>query len=185
MVLIRAALTALGLCAASCVAARVTGPPALVSAAGRVDVPALVSGARLTVLVFASPDCDVLTAHLGRLSDLSREYAIRGVQLLLVEPAPAGASPPAIEARPSSLALWADEDGRLARVLGAEYSTESFVLDAAGAVRYRGPIDADRAHLRAGTLPRLRRALDALLADRPVPDPRGEALGCRLHLGGP
>jgi hypothetical protein len=74
-----------------------------------------------------------------------------------------------------------DPGGVLARALGAEYATESFVLDAAGAVRYHGGLDSDRKQLHDDARPFLQDALDDLLAGKPLRTAESKALGCALQ----
>ena len=73
-----------------------------------------------------------------------------------------------------------DPDALLADALHAEYATYSVVLDAAGAIRYRGGIDSDKSFLRDDAIPYLRDALDDLLAGAAPRRAETEALGCVL-----
>jgi hypothetical protein len=74
-----------------------------------------------------------------------------------------------------------DTGGTLARALGAEYATESFVLDGAATVVYHGGLDSDRKQLHEDARPFLRNALDDLLAGKPLRTAESKALGCALQ----
>ncbi|MCL4401285.1 MAG: hypothetical protein M1436_01285, partial [Acidobacteria bacterium] len=61
----------------------------------------------------------------------------------------------------------------------AQVTPESFVLDKSGAIRYHGSIDDSQVPARV-TDQRLRKALDSLLAGRPVVPDRTKAFGCTI-----
>jgi hypothetical protein len=145
---------------------------------------ALLSRARFTVLVFYSPDCHCLTAHEARLRDLEAIYRSRDVQFFWIH-SEVGASPArdAAEgrARGYTFPILEDPGAREARRFGARYATYSVLVDAAGAVHYRGGVDSDRIHLTADAEPYLRNALDDVLAGRAVRVSEGRVLGCSLR----
>ena len=138
---------------------------------------------RFTVVVFYAATCPCFAAHVDRLQRLATEFGPQGVGFLVVdserhtarEPAP----PPLVA---PALPLFRDEDGRLARNLGALYATESYVVDAHGSIRYRGGIDSDRKHLRVDTQPFLRQALLKLVSGNAPALASSKALGCALKL---
>jgi len=91
------------------------------------------------------------------------------------------------EARPekvpgTELPVLRDEGGRLARRLGAQYATESFVFDGNGQLRYRGGIDDQRKYLGPNPRPHLRDALLHLLDNSAPAYASAKALGCALRL---
>jgi peroxiredoxin len=142
------------------------------------------SQARLMVLFFFANHCPCQAAHDARLRDLYALYHARGVDFLAVDSeigasAPRDAAEAAARAYPFPILI--DQGGSLARRLGAEYATEAFVIDRAGAVQYHGGIDSDKLHLHADATPFLREALDDLIADRPPRRAEGKALGCALE----
>ncbi len=94
---------------------------------------------------------------------------------------PAGEPTPAFLAD-TALPVFADDSGRLARRLNAEFATETFVFDAAGTVRYQGGIDDDRRSLRPRPTAHLRDELQGLLAGTAPPYATTKALGCALRL---
>ena len=81
-------------------------------------------------------------------------------------------------------AVMLDESGRLAREFGATTTPEVIVFDSRGRVAYQGRIDDQyAARGKKTSAPRsqdLDDALTALLAGKPVAQPRTEAVGCPL-----
>ncbi len=140
--------------------------------------------ARFTVLEFFSSRCTCQKAHDERLRRLASELAPRGVQVIAVD-SEATAGPAKDEAerarRGYAWPIVSDPRGEWADAFGAEFGTFVLVLDPTGAVRYRGGIDSDRAHLSDGATPWLRDALVALVEGREPPLGETRALGCLLE----
>jgi peroxiredoxin len=143
------------------------------------------SGAALTVLVFFAQHCPCQAAHDARLLEVARGYHDRGVDVFAVDPEP-GATPErdATEAlrRGYPFPILVDHGGALARRLGAEYATETFVVDRQGVVRFHGGIDSDRSALHDDARPYLRDALDDLLLGHAPRLAEAKAFGCALQL---
>lgn len=148
------------------------------------DVRALAQRARLTVLIFFSPECPSLRVHEPRLLSLFEYEHRRGVQFFMVD-SEVGASTDrdVAEARNRGypFPIFRDPGGKLADALGAEYAGYAVVLDSTARVRYHGGIDTDRTHLNDDATPYLANALDDLLADREPRVAEGKALGCSLQ----
>lgn len=142
---------------------------------------------RYTVVLFVSASCPCVHAHAERVRALSVRYSPLGVQFVAVDPERDVTSEIAQAERAQhgwSFPLLLDPDGQLADRLGAEYAGYAAVLDARGAIQYRGGIDSDRKALHDDAQPYLANALDDLLAGRAVSVPRTEALGCVLRRDG-
>jgi peroxiredoxin len=148
------------------------------------EVPSRASDSRFTVLVFFAAHCPCQAAHDPRLVALYARYHSLGVDFFAVDPetgvtAERDAQEAARRGYPFPLVL--DEGGALARQLGADVATESFVLDRTGAVRYHGGLDSDRKELHDDATAYLRDALDDLLANEPVRRAESKPLGCALQ----
>ena len=171
-------------CAASRDALRLPNAPLVTTAGARVELQSIVSQSPWTVVVFFSRNCKCFTAHQGRFRELDDAYSGRGVRILLVD-SEVGSTPDgdAVEAARRGLpyTLLLDPRARLADALGAEYATYTVIVDRDGAIRYRGGFDADRTHLRAGSTPYARDALDDLLAGKEPRVARAKTLGCALE----
>jgi hypothetical protein len=138
---------------------------------------------RLTVLIFYAERCPCFRAHEERIRELSRAYAPRGVDFLLVDSEVDATMDRAVaavqERKLPRMAL--DPGGRIASALGAEYATYSVVLDASGRVRYRGGIDSDKNRLTDRPREYLREALEDILAGREPRRSEAKSLGCALQ----
>ena len=141
--------------------------------------------AKLTVVEFFSAHCPCQAAHDGRLRELARAYAARGVRFVAVDSehgATSARDGAEASRRGYPYPIVLDPGGALARELGAEYATYSVVLDAGGRVLYAGGLDSDRSHLTEGAESYVQNALDDALAGRPVRRPEGKTLGCALTV---
>jgi hypothetical protein len=150
---------------------------------GTLQLQALVREHRFTAVVFFSATCPCFAAHRGRLAALVHELESRDVRFVIVdsERRPAGA-PSANSVPDSDLAIFHDEDGKLARRLEAGYATETFVFDTTGSLRYRGGIDDDRKHINPTAHAYLRDEVFGLLAGTAPPYTATKSLGCALRL---
>lgn len=155
---------------------------------GRVWKPLSPSGkTKANVLVFMTGDCPVSNTFSPEIVRLSREYAGKGVQFLLVEVDPdTTPEQAAAHAKEYSLDLpvLLDRSHALIKRTGAKTTPEAAVITPDGRVVYSGRIDD-----RFGKLGRqrpepsqreLKDALDAVLGGKPVAVARTEAVGCPI-----
>ena len=142
--------------------------------------------AAATVVVFTCNHCPYALAWHDRLLDVARDYAERGVSLLLVNANDAERYPrdsyDAMVERVRNDGGWPvpylhDETQDVARRFGAMVTPDVFALDAERRLRYRGAPDADYndPSQAAGWL---RAALDDMLAGREVAEPETKPVGC-------
>jgi hypothetical protein len=144
-------------------------------------------GVAATVLVFTTTDCPIANRYAPEIQRLAATYESRAVRFTLVYPVP-GDTPEIVTAHREKfgyrLAAVRDTAQELVRRAGAQVTPEAAVFDARGRVVYRGRID-DR-YLDFGldrpepTSHDLERAIQDLLAGRPVAVPRTQAVGCIL-----
>ena len=152
--------------------------------AGAVDPTVLPTRAPVTVLIFFSPGCHCLAAHDARLVSLAGRYHPRGVQFFMVDSEAGGD-----EARDQAEArrrgypfpMLLDRGAKLAGSVGADFASDTVILDAGGRVLYHGGIDSDRNELHDDATPYLQDALDDVLAGRPPRVAQHESLGCSLR----
>ena len=138
---------------------------------------------KFTVVTFYAVSCPCFAAHVERLRQLASELTPQGVGFLVVDSERHAKSDPPIPPQLTpELPIFRDEDGALAHRLGANYATESYIVDATGHVRYRGGIDSDRKYLRSDAQPYLRQALAKLIAGTGPTFATTKALGCALRL---
>jgi peroxiredoxin len=142
----------------------------------------------VTVVVFTCNHCPYALAWHDRLVDVARDYADRGVRMLLINPNDGERYPrdsfDAMRERVRADGGWPvpylrDEDQTVARAYGAKTTSDVFVIAPDGAIAYRGAPDADHgdASLSAEWL---RAALDDVLAGRPVDLAETTPVGCSV-----
>jgi peroxiredoxin len=144
--------------------------------------------ATATVVVFTCNHCPYALAWHDRLLAVARDYADRGVRMLLVNSNDAERYPrdsfDAMRDRVNADGGWPapylrDESQEVARAYGAQATPDVFVLDRERRLRYRGAPDADHQDPGQGAA-WLRSALDAVLEGR-EPDPaETDPVGCSV-----
>ena len=149
-------------------------------------------GARATgaplVLAYTGVGCPISGRLAPRLTALAERFAARGVRFLGIDAGPQHSlEDVARERRELGLGLPVLKDFRqeLTRRLGARTTTEVFLFDARGALRYRGAVDDQ--HVLGASRPApqhewLVDALEAVLAGREPQVRETEAPGCLLTL---
>ena len=136
----------------------------------------------LTVVTFIATQCPVSNSYNQRMIDLYKDYASKNVKFIFIN---ANRSEPASEVRDHArrvgfpFAVYKDPGNVLADRFGAQVTPESFVIDSSGTIRYHGSIDdsMEESHVHVR---RLRAALDAVLAGKPVPSAETKAFGCTI-----
>jgi hypothetical protein len=141
--------------------------------------------AKAVALVFVLADCPIANGYAPEINRLCAAYGPRGVRFFLVQVDEDLSSRAAAEhAREYGYTCPVVLDGgrALVRRAGARMVPEAAVFGPDGERKYLGRIDdlyADLGKRRArATSLDLRDALDAVLADRPVPRPVTQAVGC-------
>lgn len=142
---------------------------------------------KLSVVVFTCNQCPYAKAFEGRLNDLGRNYAAKGVKFYAVNPNDdakfAEETLPNMRERAKSkkypFPYLKDGNSEIAKAYGARVTPHVFVVDGKGVVRYRGYIDDDaKVESREDTA--LTNALDALLAKKEVATASTKAFGCSI-----
>lgn len=140
------------------------------------------------VLIVSCNHCPYVIAYEERIVALSREYAPRGVQFVAINGNDTSRypddaiGPMATRARERGFEFpyVRDDSQDTLRALGARFTPEVFVFDAARKLRYHGRIDDNHRSLAAVTSHDLKNALDALLAGQTPPAPETQAFGCSV-----
>jgi hypothetical protein len=139
------------------------------------------------VFLFLSNECPIANRYAPEFRRIQAANRDRGVRFWFVHPfADESRAAVAKHAREYSLpgTVLLDPGQRLTRMLGATVTPEAAVVDREYRLAYRGRIDDrfpqfGRERARATRLD-LREALDAVLAGRPVAEPRTRAIGCSI-----
>jgi len=139
-----------------------------------------------SVVLFTSLGCPVTKNYAPQLEELTQAWRAKGVQVLAVDPS-------AVEEAPE-IEAWArqqgwtfpvarDPDYDFCEALHARRTADVFLLDRAGVLRYRGPIDDQYGinyRLEAPRVHHLGQAISALLAGEPIEGSALEAPGCKI-----
>lgn len=143
------------------------------------------------VLVFTNTTCPLAQKYLPTLTALEKEYRAKDVQFASLN---AAEEDTVIAIATQSVKydvefpLLKDFGGTCARALGVTRTPEAVVLDAERRIVYRGRID-DQFRLggarKAPSTHELKDAIDAVLAERPVPTPETEVDGCPITFAKP
>lgn len=138
-----------------------------------------------TVLVFTTTDCPISNRYAPEIQRLAAKFAT-DVRFVFVYPVPSDSEAAIREHRKKfGGGEWQrDPSQKLVKLTGVTVTPEVAVMTADQKILYRGRID-DR-YLEFGkdrpqpTVRDLERALDAVIAGKPVPVPETRAIGCIL-----
>ena len=138
---------------------------------------------KASVFLFISGQCPVSNVYTPRMNALAAAYSTRDVQVFAIySDRQESASDITHHAKAHGLTfpVVKDSSNVLADRLGARMTPEAIVVDAGGAVRYRGRIDDNSIATRVGVHD-LNAALDAVLAGKPVAHPEMLSIGCAIR----
>ena len=141
---------------------------------------------KASVLLFVQSDCPVSNSYAPEIQRICKAYASKGISCALayedVKVDAAAVRKHMTDFAYTSVTATIDSSRALADRARATITPQAVVVDARGAVKYRGRIDNFYASLgkprQHVTEHDLTDALDAILANTPVPKPETEALGC-------
>jgi peroxiredoxin len=137
---------------------------------------------RVTVVIFFSTRCPMSNAFNYRRNQLYREFRDRA-RFIVIDP---NANESMLEIRAYAeevkfdFPVYRDVDNQVADLFGARNTTETFVLDSTGKVRYRGFIE-DAPNPERTTIQGLRRAIGDVLARRTVVIQETRGIGCAIR----
>jgi len=151
------------------------------------DLAELLKTNKAVVVVFMSNDCPIAAAYQDRLIEIQKDYKDKGVQVVAI-----GSNDPQIasgdtfegmkkraEEKKYNFPYVRDESQDVARAYRATTTPHVFLLDAKGALAYRGAID-DSTDVKKVKEQFLRPALDSLLAGKPIEKPTTKQFGCTI-----
>ena len=155
---------------------------------GKVLSLASFTGKKVVVVVFTYNHCPYAQAYEDRLLAIQADYAGQGVQFVAVNANDAAGYPEdsfenmvkRAAKKNFTFPYLRDETQRVARAFGAEYTPEAFVLNEQRQLSYVGRIDDNWQNPGKVRSQDLRRALDAVLAGKPVDNPVTHAIGCTI-----
>jgi hypothetical protein len=138
---------------------------------------------RPVVLLFWSRNCPVSRRYHTPFAALAKDFGTQATFAIVVSSH--GDAPP--EARQAladasiALPVFADADQATASRLGVRVTPTAVLFDAAGVLRYRGPVDDDRRAKNREPVQHLRDALAAVASGRAVEGPEPRPFGCALR----
>jgi len=155
---------------------------------GAVHTAAEWAGRKAVVLFFTTTDCPVANSYVPEMNRIRDAYAARGVSVYGVQAevsvADAAVAKYAQEFR-YSFPLLLDPKQTLVKLVDATVTPQVAILMPDGKVLYLGRIDnrvEDFGKTRyQPTHADLREALDAVLAGKPVAEPRTKSIGCAIN----
>ncbi|MBI5202788.1 MAG: thioredoxin family protein [Elusimicrobia bacterium] len=144
--------------------------------------------AKALVVVFSCNHCPYVQAYEGRMIELQKDYAARGVRLVAINSNDAVNYPDdsfdAMKARAEELGFnfpyLHDESQQAAKAYGATHTPHLFVFGPDRRLAYTGKIDDNWQEPAKVTKRFLRDALEDLLAGKPVREPETHAIGCTI-----
>jgi peroxiredoxin len=149
---------------------------------------------KLVVLEWLNHECPFVKKHYsgGDMQKLQKEYTAKGVVWLsIISSAPGKqghrtgpqADVDTQDKNASPTAVLLDPAGEVGQKYGAKTTPEMFVINKEGKMIYAGAIDSIKSTDSADVAKaenHVRQALDAALADKPVPTPKTTPYGCSV-----
>lgn len=140
------------------------------------------------VVVFTCNHCPYAIAWEGRLLDLARDFAPKGVGFVAINPNDEKQYPQdsmaemvkRAKAKGYNFPYLRDESQTVARAYGAQVTPHIYLFDGARKLRYQGRVDDNHENPKLVKANDLRNALDALLSGKPIPAPETPAMGCSV-----
>ncbi|MFN0111583.1 MAG: redoxin domain-containing protein [Blastocatellia bacterium] len=133
-----------------------------------------------TIVAFISARCPISNLYTGRIKAVADDYTKRGVNFVAIN---SSADETVDEVRAHAeenklgFTILKDTNNVIADAYAAERTPKVYVVDAEGALRYRGRIDNSQ-NLRLVKQNDLRAALDELLSGKAVTTADTQAMGC-------
>lgn len=187
--LVPAALALLGCAPAAPAAALKIGAPApdftlpAADGGGTVALKELLAKNKAVAVIFVATKCPVSNAYNGRMAELGKEYAAKGVAVVGInsnKTEPASEVAAHAKEHGFTFPVVKDEGNKVADAYGATHTPEVYVVSPKGDLLYHGRIDESQDDPKNVRSPDLRNALEAILAGKPVPAPETKAFGCSI-----
>lgn len=146
-----------------------------------------------TLVIFSCNACPWAKAWETRIVELGNTYQKKGVGVVMINPNdPAVAAEDGYEVmvtrakqRRMAFPYVVDATSDVARAFGATRTPEVFLFDRGGKLVYHGAVDDNGREPGKVTARYLKDALDAVVANKPVPVAETKALGCTIKFRKP
>ena len=137
----------------------------------------------LSILFFADLTCPCVQAYNGRMKDLQQEYAAQGVQVAYIFPDARDSEKDIRALAKNEKYPWRnvrDADQKLMNLFNVQCTTEVFLVDRDGVLRYHGRVDDSTFEPGKAKSPDLENAVNALLKNEPVKVAETQAYACTI-----
>jgi peroxiredoxin len=154
----------------------------LPDADGREHTLASLKGSKGTVIIFMATRCPVSNAYNERMRKLAEDYASRGVNVVGINSNVAELAPEVKQhaaEKGLKFTILKDAGNKIADRFDAQYTPETYLLDASGKLVYHGRIDNSRSG-DSITSTDLRDAIEAVVAGKAVEKPEVKGFGCTI-----
>jgi hypothetical protein len=139
---------------------------------------------KLRLFVFVDTKCPCVRAYKERMIEMEKKYSAQGLQLVYVF-----AQPDEDKSQVKGFAVrqkisWTvvcDEGQKLTKLFNAQSTSECFLLDRQGYLRYHGRIDDNIYKPDAVTQHNLEDAIKSVLSNQPVAHPEVQAVACMIR----
>jgi peroxiredoxin len=154
-----------------------------------VSLSELTSQGKVVVLQWFNPECPYVKKHYengaNTFNDLAAKYKDKGVVFLAVASNAKGEQGSGADTANAARKNWkiaypilVDDSGQIGRAYGAKSTPTMVVIGKDGKVAYMGAIDDDRGPEKPGKTNYVAKALDELLAGKPVSTTTTQSYGC-------
>ena len=141
------------------------------------------SGAKIGLFVLADTQCPCVVAVEERVKNLAKQYAPKGLRVAYVFSTP-GQKPIDIARFMQNHLIGfpaiVDQKQSLLKMLDGRASSEVYLFDKSGVLRYHGRVDNETFDPKAATKHDLADAVAAVVAGKPVPRAEAPAMGCAI-----
>ena len=138
---------------------------------------------QMPLLFFADMICPCVQAYDNRMKALQQKFAAQGLRVIYVFPLP-GEKPAQIkkfaQTRGYNWPLVRDGEQKLINLFNAQCTTEAFLIDREGKLRYHGRVDDSIYDTTQIQSTDLENAIVALLSNQAVPRPETKAYACTI-----
>lgn len=148
---------------------------------------------KVVVITWFNPGCPFVKKHFengaNTFNDLNKKYSEQGVVFVAINSGAAGKEGAGKDANVSARKDWKiefpillDEDGKVGKLYGATRTPEMFIINKDGTLAYHGAID-DEPGKNVGKTNYVAKALDEILAGKPVTTTQTKPYGCTVKYG--
>lgn len=149
---------------------------------------------KIVVVTWFNPGCPYVKKHFengaNTFNDLNKKYGEKGVVFVAINSGAPGKEGAGKEANTSARKDWKiefpillDESGKVGKLYGAKRTPEMFIINKDGTLAYHGAIDDSDKTKEVGKTNYVAKALDEIIAGKPVTTTQTKPYGCTVKYG--